>query len=162
MKNLSVRLATAIVSFVLGVTIAALWASCGQPVTQRLDSVVVAIGASLLEKISDNPTAYERGRRQALTDVQNGHLKVESIGESTITHYLYKEVLLREYGVEFIDYGCLGTDELDQRIRGYNEISRAAIEGRFGAGVLEKVFQQVSEDIHTYKYGVEQIVKTTN
>ncbi len=68
----------------------------------------------------------------------------------TITHYLYKEVLLREYGVEFIDYGCLETDELDQRIRGYNEVSRAAIEERFGAGVIEKVFQQVSEDIHTY------------
>ena len=80
---------------------------------------------------------YERGRIEASRDVENNIFKVKSFGLLTSSRDPYSLLPQREYRIEFVNYGCVATKELGEYVRGYNDVSRAAIENRFGKGILE-------------------------
>lgn len=124
--------------------------------SQKLDGFIVDTGANILGRFSrsDNPAAppkliispYESGKIEARIDIQNGKLIVKSLGELTVVHPLYKEVLMKDYGIEFIDYGCVSTSDFSQYVRAYNEVSNAAIESRYGGEFLDKVFDRAERE----------------
>ena len=127
------------ISFAVGIGLASMWSTFGRPATQELDAMVVDAGARLLGAVSayDDVSPYGRGRIEASRDVENGIFTIKSFGLFNVPLDPYSQLLKREYGIEFIDYGCVATPEFSEYVRGYNDVSRAAIENRFGKGILE-------------------------
>jgi hypothetical protein len=148
MNGLITKFAVFLISFAVGIAAASLWSNYGPSATQELDTLIVAEGARLLRNVQsyDDVGPYERGRIEAASDIRNGMLKVKSLGLLTVAHTPYSKMLMHNYDIEFIDYGCVGTQEFGEYIRGYNEVSKAAIETRFGKGFLDRVFEQVVKD----------------
>lgn len=64
---------------------------------------------------------------------------VKECGKPTRWKGIYRDVLCTQYGIQTHGYGCIVSYGLIEQIRGYNEVSKAAIEQRFGDGFLEKV-----------------------
>lgn len=151
MNSLLTKFAVSSISFAVGIATASLWSTYGAPATQMADTIIVDAGARLLGSVSSRSRyndvgPSERGRIEAVRDIQNGVLKVKSLGLLTVAHAPYSELLMHNYGIEFIDYGCVGTHDFAEYIRGYNEVSKAAIERRYGEGILDRVFEQVVKD----------------
>jgi hypothetical protein len=60
---------------------------------------------------------------------------------------LYAQHLRNDYNIELVTVaGCVVTEELVNRTRGYNEAALPLIEGRYGKGILERVHQQAVDE----------------
>jgi hypothetical protein len=148
LNRLFTKVAIFSISFAVGIAASGLWSTFGPSATQKLDTVIVGAGAALLGRFATQArfSSYERGRLEAARDIKNGILRIKSLGLLTFTHGLYSELLRQGYGVEFVDYGCIGTTEFAESIRGYNDVSKAEIEKRYGQGVLNVVFAQAVQN----------------
>lgn len=95
------------------------------------------------------PSPYEQGQREARADLAAGKLVLKSYGLPAPAFYEYRDILRHEYGIE-IDRvaGCIVTPELEEEVRGYEEIMNAAIEARFGANFLEQVWARAEQRLH--------------
>ncbi|HEU0144351.1 MAG TPA: hypothetical protein VFQ47_06165 [Nitrososphaera sp.] len=162
MRLLSIKISLTLITFLAGIAVTSIWHNYGQPLIEKLDGLVVDTGASLLGRLSTTPgtsasiqtqiSPYEAGRIEAAQDIQDGKLRVKSLGMLTVVHSIYADKLMRDYRIEFIDYGCVGTEEFTERIRGYNEVSRASIEQQYGEGFLKREFERTKEEyIRSYK-----------
>lgn len=85
--------------------------------------------------------AYERGRREAEADVRNGRFVIHFAGIA-VPGKVFKEKMLKHYGVEVVTGGCTMTYEESERMKGYDEVSRAAVEKKFGKGVIESELKE--------------------
>jgi hypothetical protein len=143
MNILRTKFAPFSICFALGVGTGVLWSTFGPAATQKLDTVIVDGGVALLARVKSNKLSpYQRGRIDAGSDIQNGILRVKSLGLLTVVHGRYGELLKQNYDIEFVDYGCVGTAEFAESIRGYNEVSKAAIERQYGEGILARALEE--------------------
>lgn len=126
------------ISLAVGIGLTFMWSTFGRPATQELDAIIVDAGARLLGAVSarNDVSSYERGRIEARRDVEKGVFILKSFGWLDVPRNPYSDLLTREYGIEFLDYGCVVTQEFANYVQGYNEVSRTAIEHRFGKGIL--------------------------
>ena len=124
-----------------GVGLAHAWRSAEFHFSDSLDRFVVDRGARLLAAVSSQRSPYQDGRAQAQKDLQKGVLKIKSLGRLTTAHISYAKLLKEQYAIEFVDYGCIGTADLSETIRGYNDVSEVEIQKRYGSGVLEESLQ---------------------
>jgi len=90
-----------------------------------------------LKKIS-----FEKGRKQAESDIQNGILivyqnRIEGASRE------YQEFMLKKYGVRIIEGGDSVTFEGLAFNSGYNSVSKPAIEKKFGTGIIERVEKEL-------------------
>jgi hypothetical protein len=95
--------------------------------------------------LSPKTEAYYQGRREFERDLSQGLLKFRIYGEPVEWNGpdLYAEYLRKDYGIELVRVAnCVVDDLLVERTRGYDELSLATIESRFGKGVLDKVHQR--------------------
>ena len=103
--------------------------------------------------ISYSCAAYYNGKIEARLDLLRGEYNIRSYGASGAWREKYREILLREYGVNLVEVaGCIVTDELVEEVRGYNEVSEAAIERRYGQGTLERVWHRARQE-HDREWG---------
>ena len=86
--------------------------------------------------------AYERGRRDARHDLAKGILAVETCGLPISNSGAHR--LLRErYGIHVRSVGgCVVNSRLRAHIAGYNELSGAEIEQRFGKDVWDNAREE--------------------
>ena len=86
---------------------------------------------------------YLNGRAVAQMDVQRGRLRVRTYGLPAPWLSLYSSKLLRQYQIELCPVaGDLVEPELIENVKGYNEISEAEIDRRYGPGLLDRVAKE--------------------
>jgi hypothetical protein len=142
-NELVIKCLVFLICLVGGIGVAQAW-SARSHFSESLDRLVVDSGAKLLGAVSSERSPYQGGKLQAKKDLQQGILKIKNLGLLTTTHISYSKLLREHYGIEFVDYGCIGTADLAESIRGYNDVSKEEIEKRYGPGVLEKAFAQAA------------------
>ena len=90
-------------------------------------------------------SAYEAGRRDAETDIHMNYLVVEMFGgplppwNADWVKLLEEKyhIYVKEVAGDVVDYQVLG------HARGYNEISKAEIQRKFGSDVVSKTLEDV-------------------
>lgn len=139
MNTMLTRFSIFAISLAIGIGLTSMWSTFGRPATQELDAIIVDAGARLLGAVStyDDVGPYERGQIEATRDVEKGIFAIKSFGLLNVQHEHNSQLLKRDYGIEFIHYGCVATQEFGDYVRGYNEVSRAAIENRFGKRIFD-------------------------
>lgn len=93
--------------------------------------------------------AYRQGRAEAKLDLAQGHLRYRTYGMPTEWSGpdLYAERLRNSYNIELVTVaGCVVTQDLIDRTRGYNDISLPVIEARYGTGILDRVREQAGAE----------------
>jgi hypothetical protein len=91
--------------------------------------------------------AYEAGRREAGRDIREGRLIIEMYGgPPPIWLAECAKLLEQRYGVRLKDIaGCVVDFQIEGHERGYNEVSRAEIQRRFGRDVVEETKAEVKK-----------------
>ena len=93
--------------------------------------------------------AYRQGRSEAKNDLASGNLRYRTYGLPEVWNgpNLYAARLRNDYNIELVTVaGCVVTEELVDRTRGYNEAVLPVIEARYGQGILQRVHRQASDD----------------
>jgi hypothetical protein len=91
---------------------------------------------------------YLQGRSEANNDLAAGRLRYLTYGlaEEWGGPNLYAEHLRNDYNIELVTVaGCVVTEDLVNRSRGYNDTALPVIEARYGKGILERVHKQVPD-----------------
>ena len=94
-------------------------------------------------------SAYRQGRIEANNDVAAGRLRYRTYGLPEVWNgpNLYAEHLRNDYNIELVTVaGCVVTEELVNRTRGYNDTALPLIEARYGKGILERVHKQAADE----------------
>jgi hypothetical protein len=98
------------------------------------------------EHIRYSRSAYERGRRDGEADIHAGRLVFEDYGFPRKGQEEFADILRERYGVELrrVDDDIVD-DTTVGHARGYNEVSDAEIERRFGASVIQNAAGEAAE-----------------
>jgi hypothetical protein len=106
---------------------------------------------------------YEKGKIEAYQDLKNDlyilkgwGLAMANIYPWPLPHEIYASILRDKYQITLKSVGgCVVDDETADYVDGYNEVSHAAIESKWGKGILDAVMQQANTEYET-KYGARQ------
>jgi hypothetical protein len=80
------------------------------------------------------------GRAEAEQDLSAGKLRLKVYGLPAPWSRKYHESARKQRGVELVGVaGCLVSQELEERVAGYNEPMQQEIDRRFGPGALEEL-----------------------
>jgi hypothetical protein len=93
--------------------------------------------------------AYRHGTSEAKTDLAAGLLRYRTYGMPTVWDGpdLYAQHLRSGYNIELVTVaGCVVTEDLVNRTRGYNETAVPVIEARYGKGILDRARQEAIEE----------------
>ena len=93
--------------------------------------------------------AYRQGRFEAKSDLAAGRMRHRTYGMPRVWDGpdLYAQHLRNDYNIELVTVaGCVITEELVNRTRGYNEEALPLIEARYGKGILERVHKQAVDE----------------
>ncbi|HEY0320490.1 MAG TPA: hypothetical protein VGC66_05910 [Pyrinomonadaceae bacterium] len=139
MKRLTVWIAVATATFIVGSLISARWQrSFDRSVQKNAHVGAVIPGVGVERSLELN----RFGRLAANRDLQNGKFKIYSF-----IYYLdnelrdiYKEIQWRDYGIEQID--IIWSGEMAEYARGYNQVSHPALLRRFGKDFEVKISQK--------------------
>lgn len=89
-------------------------------------------------------SAYKAGRSEAMKDVKENRLIIEVSGLPAPWSGEYAKFLAAKYHIQLKTVaGCIVDSKIVGHERGYNEVSVAEIERRFGHGVLAKTAADV-------------------
>jgi len=91
---------------------------------------------------------YRQGCTEANIDLAAGRLRYRTYGLARERGgpNLYAEHLRNDYNVELVVVaGCVVTEELVNRTRGYNDAALPVIEALYGKGILQRVHKQAAD-----------------
>lgn len=97
------------------------------------------------KSIRSTNSYYLRGRSDAERDVSKGLLKIVTL-ERTANDVRVEPILKAKYGIDFYSIGRFWSMSDVLYLIGYNEISEAAIEQKFGRGNVEGLESKIEED----------------
>jgi hypothetical protein len=108
-------------------------------------AIVLGLGEA---RAGDKPDPDRvKGLKAAVTDVETGVLRlILPPAPAPLSQLEYAKLLRTEYGVEATTAGFGPAEGGEKADGGYNDVMRAEIEHRFGAGVLDRL-QKRAEDI---------------
>jgi len=112
---------------------------------RHLPNLLAALLTFLIGICSAGNFPYESGRLQAYVDVARGRYELQVFG--TIDRELaeFSEIAANEYGIEVYTHGCIISDQGIERVRGYNEVSKAAIKRKYGVHVIDSIWDQARD-----------------
>jgi hypothetical protein len=88
--------------------------------------------------------SYRQGKANALRDIEANILAVETYGFGMNGDGGRSHLLRERYNIETrIVAGCIVNEKIVGHAKGYNEVSRAEIERRFGKDIWDKVRQEI-------------------
>jgi len=91
--------------------------------------------------------AYRQGRTEANIDLAAGRLRYRTLGLGAGGPNFYAEHLRIFYNIELVVVaGCVASEDLVNRTRGYNDAALPVIEARYGKGILERVRAQAVDE----------------
>jgi hypothetical protein len=132
------RLAPGIFVFLVCASIGA----AGSAVRQRVFRNIIVVPQGAMR-------AYRQGLDEAKLDLAQGHLRYRTYGMPTEWEGpdLYAEHLRNDYNIELVTVaGCVVTQDLIDRTRGYDNTSLRVIEARYGTGILDRVHEQAVDE----------------
>ncbi len=95
-------------------------------------------GRGFLPKAESEAAAIQ-GRADALKELAQGTLALETMGLPPVSRGAYIDLLKQRHGIQLRAVaGCLVTPSLTGHARGFNEVMLAEIQKRFGPDALEK------------------------
>ena len=95
-----------------------------------------------ITRLPNTSNSYFAGREAAAKDIKQGILAVETYGLPVACYAEYENLLKQKYGIELRPIaGCVVDDSILKHAKGYNEISDAEIERRFGKDIFGKTMQ---------------------
>ena len=148
MRNLSWKLGIALLTFFVGTIWAFAWFTfvpkpagsleVSEPLVSEVKTPTVAP-----KTINPKDPSYLQGKKDAAGDVKAGRLIIRVKGQTLFGSVLENE--LSKHKVKIQSIGCFFKDEDEKHLRGYNEVSKAAIEERIGKTVLDEAMRKASE-----------------
>jgi len=115
--------------------------------TQYLPRVVAGLLTFVAGCVFYSYGAYFGGRFEAHIDVLRGSYSIRVYGTQDGAIVEYKEILSNELDVEVVAVaGCIVSQELVDKTDGYNDTMEAAIEKRYGQGILERLWRRARSD----------------
>jgi hypothetical protein len=108
---------------------------------KHLPKLLAASLAFLIGMWSSGNPFYEIGRIHAYIDIAQGHHELHLIGPVDGDVEVFGEIAANDYGIEVVPHGCTISEQGIERLRGYNETSLAAIKRKYGAGVIDNIWQ---------------------
>ena len=93
--------------------------------------------------------AYRQGTAEAKIDLAAGILRHRTYGMPRVWDGpdLYSQHLRNSYNIELVTVaGCVVTEDLVNRTRGYNETVLPVIESLYGRGVLDRVRREADDE----------------
>jgi len=112
---------------------------------------VVAIAILVIQWDSSGwwPIASALGRHNARVDVARGHYLVLTYGIADPTGSPHANLLRQRYGVEFHAVaGCIVSKSLVDYAAAYNEVSTAAVKGKFGRDVFREAYNEEEKNLN--------------
>lgn len=88
---------------------------------------------------NDPAKAVELGQADARRDLSNGVMMVKGAGLPGPSWGEYAQLLKERCNVELTSGGCIVSEGFLAYLRGYNEVSRAAIQQKFGTDILAEL-----------------------
>ena len=99
-----------------------------------------------LQSINGPSDSYLRGVEEAKADIQRGKYIIKTFGYPPPYYPDYRHIL-SEYNIELKRVaGCIVISDILDYVRGYNEVSRDAIEKRYGKGFLDGLRHRAKEE----------------
>ena len=96
--------------------------------------------------------SYYGGKFEAHLDVLSGSYLIRVYGTQDVGIVEYRDILSNEYGIEMVAVGgCMISRERREKSEGYNDVMEAAIEKRYGKGILERVWRRARSDYERKK-----------
>ncbi len=92
--------------------------------------------------INSTDPSYLQGKKDAARDVKAGKLIIRVKGQTHFGVVLDEE--LSKYKVKIQSIGCFFKDEDEKHLRGYNEVSKTAIEERIGKSILDEAMRKAT------------------
>jgi hypothetical protein len=107
--------------------------------------------------------SYEKGKLEAAENIKKEIyvIKVWGLSESNFHFWptrgdIYQSILKEKYKISFEWVGgCMVDEETSDYADGYNEVSEAGIEAKYGKGILEKVRRRAEAEYEN-KYGEKE------
>lgn len=91
--------------------------------------------------------SYYGGKFEAHLDVMSGAFSIRTYGTSDGAIVQYRDILSNEFGIDVIVVGgCIVSRELQEKSRGYNDVMEAAMEKRYGRGILERLWRRARSE----------------
>src|SRR5262245_6737490 len=108
--------------------------------------LLVALTAILLDvNAMDYLHYWISGIQEAKQDIQRGHLEIRGYGLPARCTPDYAHLLKDRLGVSYAHVaGCSVSAPLQRHTYEYNEVMTREIEHQFGAGVMERLFDEAS------------------
>ena len=99
-----------------------------------------------------DPYAYRDGHQEAVADIAHGKLGVVSYGLPAHWVPEYREVLQRDYGIEYRAIaGCVVSDGILKYAAAYNKVMEARIIAQYGAHVFDDA-ERKSEALYAQRH----------
>ncbi len=122
--------------------------------------IVLITGCASVCAQQSESTPAERGRSEAVSDIQNGKFVIKTWGLSDFGFNdiptrsdVYEALLADKFNIRFEWVsGCLIDEETLSYANAHNEVARAAIEAKFGKDILETVREEADRE-YELKYG---------
>jgi hypothetical protein len=91
--------------------------------------------------------SYYGGKIEAYLDVMRGAYSIRTYGTPDGWIIQSKDILSNEFGIDVVVVaGCIVSGELREKSRGYNDVMEAAIEERYGRGILERLWRRAQSE----------------
>jgi hypothetical protein len=122
--------------------------------------IFVSSSASLAQ---ERVSYREKGKVEAAENIRKEIYFIKAWGLSSSNFHtwptrddIYESILKDTYQISFQWVGgCLVDEETSDYVSGYNEVSKAGIEAKYGNGILEKIRQQAEVEYES-KYGEKE------
>ena len=158
MNYLSWKISTAILTFLIGTGLAAVWFVVETKIFE-IPTISIPGESSIItadDEINSPETpdaapktmtftesASLKGKRNALRNIKKGELIILVRGETLFQKFLEDD--LAKFNIKVESVGCFFDKEDELFLGGYNEASKAAINERFGNGFIEKAISRAAQ-----------------
>jgi hypothetical protein len=114
-----------------------------RPKTPQTESSALEVSAKTTnDTISLEDPSYIKGQRDAKNDIKAGKLIIRVKGFTRFGEALNDE--FNKFGIKTQSIGGFFTSDKAMELKGYNEVSKAAINERFGSGTAERAIEKAA------------------
>lgn len=125
-----------------------------------LGFLILLASSSYAQKLKGRGESYQKGKTEAAQDIKKNVYIVKGWGLALSNLYpwpsreeVYESILQEKYKITFeLVGGCVVDNETADYVDGYDAVAIAAIESRWGKGLLESVRRQSNAE-YEQKYG---------
>ena len=118
---------------------------------KHFPKLLAASFAFFIGVVSSGNAPYESGRIHAYIDVARGQYQLQMYGPIDGDVEEFSKIASSDYGIEVVPNGCTMSDQGIEHARGYNDVSVAAIKRKYGAGIIDTIWQRAQIDYELKK-----------